>query len=114
VRELVFALDADAAGQQQWRALAHHAVLQGKRVAALAPTAYGGQKDVNAAWVAETLAMAAGAVPAVAGEVRSTVPETLRKAWEERVAIMVVDGGLPRAGAERLAWTALHAPQAAP
>ena len=35
VRELVFALDADAAGQQQWRALARQAALRGKRVAVL-------------------------------------------------------------------------------
>jgi len=35
VRELVFALDADAAGQQQWRALARQAALRGKRVAGL-------------------------------------------------------------------------------
>ena len=31
VRELVFALDADAAGQQQWRQLARQAALRGKR-----------------------------------------------------------------------------------
>jgi hypothetical protein len=42
VRELVFALDADAAGQQQWRALAREAALRGKRVAVLPPEAYGG------------------------------------------------------------------------
>ena len=35
VRELVFALDADAAGQQQWRQLARQAALRGKRVAVL-------------------------------------------------------------------------------
>jgi Toprim domain len=53
VRELVFALDADAAGQQQWRQLARQAALRGKRVAVLEPAAYGGQKDVSAAWAAE-------------------------------------------------------------
>ena len=42
VRELVFALDADAAGQQQWRQLARQAALRGKRVAVLPPEAYGG------------------------------------------------------------------------
>jgi hypothetical protein len=31
VRELVFALDADAAGQQQWHALARQAALREKR-----------------------------------------------------------------------------------
>jgi hypothetical protein len=55
VRELVFALDADAAGQQQWRALARQAALRGKRVAVLPPAAYGGHKDVNEAWVAGAL-----------------------------------------------------------
>jgi hypothetical protein len=35
VRDLVFALDADAAGQQQWRQLARQAALRGKRVAVL-------------------------------------------------------------------------------
>jgi DNA primase len=49
VRELVFALDADAAGQQQWRMLARQAVLRGKHVAVLEPAAYGGRKDVNEA-----------------------------------------------------------------
>ena len=49
VRELVLALDADAAGQQQWRQLAREAALRGKRVAVLPPAAYGGHKDVNEA-----------------------------------------------------------------
>jgi hypothetical protein len=40
VRELVFALDADAAGQQQWRQLARQAALRGKQVRVL-PTAAG-------------------------------------------------------------------------
>jgi len=44
VRELVFALDADAAGQQQWRQLARQAALRGKRVEVLEPTAYGGYR----------------------------------------------------------------------
>ena len=33
VRELVFALDADAAGEQQWRQLARQATLRRKQVA---------------------------------------------------------------------------------
>ena len=41
VRELVFALDADAAGQQQWRQLARQAALRGKQVAVLPAAAYG-------------------------------------------------------------------------
>ena len=35
VDALVFALDADTAGQQQWQALARQAALRGKRVAVL-------------------------------------------------------------------------------
>jgi DNA primase len=50
VRELVFALDADVAGQQQWRQLARQAVLRGKRVAVLPAAAYGECKDVSDAW----------------------------------------------------------------
>ena len=52
VRELVFALDADAAGQHQWQALARQAALRGKRVAVLEPSAYGGHKDVSEDWAA--------------------------------------------------------------
>jgi DNA primase len=37
VRELVLALDADAAGQQQWHARARQAALWGKQVAGLPP-----------------------------------------------------------------------------
>ena len=50
VRKLVFALDADAAGQQPWRTLAQQAALRGKRVAVLPAAAYGGHKDASAAW----------------------------------------------------------------
>jgi hypothetical protein len=39
VRALVFALDADTAGQQQWQVLAREAALRGKRVAVLEPAA---------------------------------------------------------------------------
>jgi DNA primase len=48
VRALVFALDADAAGQQQWRRLARQAALRGKGVSMLEPAAYGGHKDASA------------------------------------------------------------------
>ena len=110
VRELVFALDADAAGQQQWRTLAREAALRGKRVAVLPPAAYGGHKDANEAWAAGVLAM--DAWPAVARErpAELEVPEDLREIWEERTSIMVYDGHVPRAEAERLAWAGL-APQ---
>ena len=49
VRALVFALDADAAGQQQGRQLARQAALRGKQVAGLEPAAYRGYKDASAA-----------------------------------------------------------------
>jgi DNA primase len=64
VRELGFALDADAAGQQQWRQLARQAALRGKRVAVLPTAAYGGCKDASDAWA--TGVLAAGAGPAAA------------------------------------------------
>ena len=60
MRELVFALDADVAGQQQWQALARQAALRGKRVAVLPVAAYGGYKDVSEAWAAGVLARGDG------------------------------------------------------
>jgi hypothetical protein len=53
VRELVFALDADAAGQQHRRALAWEAALRGKQVAVLEPAAYGGYEERAAIMVYE-------------------------------------------------------------
>ena len=67
VRELVLALDADAAGQQQWRPLARQATLRGKRVAVLAPAAYGGYKDMNEAWMAGVLTIGAWPTAEAAG-----------------------------------------------
>ncbi len=107
VRKLVFALDADAAGQQQWRALARQAALRGKRVQVLEPAAYGGHKDANAAWTAGVLTIGAWSAAAAGGPEELAVPEDLREGWEERAAIMVYDGHLPRTEAERLAWAAL-------
>jgi hypothetical protein len=105
-RELVFALDADATGQQQWRALAREAALRGKRVAVLEPAAYGGHKDVNEAWMAGVLLIGGGptALDAPAWLER---PKALRDAWEERAAIMEWDGGLARPVAEQAAWRCL-------
>ena len=60
-RRVVFALDADAAGQQQWQALARQAALRGKQVAVLPPQAYGGCKDVSEAWAAGVLCLDGGA-----------------------------------------------------
>jgi DNA primase len=59
VRE-VRALDADAAGQQQWRQLARQAALRGKQVGVLAPETYRGYKDVNEAWMAGALTIGDG------------------------------------------------------
>jgi DNA primase len=55
VRTIVFALDADAPGQNNWREVALQARLKGKKVALLPPEAYGGSKDPNEAWMAGTL-----------------------------------------------------------
>jgi hypothetical protein len=108
VRALVFALDADVAGQQQWRQFARQATLRGKRVAVLPATAYGGYKDVNEAWVAGTLAVDAWSTPAEEPGARLAVPADLHEAWEERVAIMLTDGHLRPADAARLAWEGLQ------
>ena len=106
VREVVFALDADAAGQQPWRQLARQAALRGKRVAVLPAAAYGEYKDVNEAWAAGVLAVGDG--PAAASGEKDAVPEALREAWEERAAIIAADGHLTHAEAERLAWAGLQ------
>jgi hypothetical protein len=108
VRELVFALDADAAGQQQWRQLVRQAALRGKGVAVLPAAAYGGHKDVNEAWVAGTLAVNTRFTPAAETGARFAVPEDLYEAWEERVAIMLADGHLLPTAAARLAWEGLQ------
>jgi len=108
VREFVFALDADAAGQQQWRQLARQAALWGKHVAVLEPVAYGGHKDVSAAWAAGVLRVNASPVAARQDPASLEVPEDRREAWAERVAIMVTDGGVRREDAERLAWAGLQ------
>ena len=101
VGTLIFALDADAVGQQQWRVLARQAVLRGKQVAVLPPTAYGQEKDVNAAWVAGTLSLGSGASPGTPD------PCALHERWEERAAIIEWEGGLPRTAAEQVAWHCL-------
>jgi hypothetical protein len=114
VRELVFALDADPAGQRQWRQLARQAALWGKAVAVLRAVAYREHKDVNEAWAAGVLAVGAGPATAAVGDEVLAMPQHLREPWAERVAIMVTDGGLPREEAERLAWEYLQAPGEAP
>src|SRR5712691_3036177 len=113
VRALVFALDADAAGQQQWRQLARQAALRGKRVAGLPAEAYGGLKDASAAGAAGVLCVGERPEAARQHAERLEMPEEVREAWAERIAIMVADGGVPRADAERLAWEYLQVPGAA-
>jgi DNA primase len=113
VRALVFALDTDTAGQQQWRALARQAALRGKRVAVLLAAAYGGCKDVSEAWATGVLAVGSRPAAAPGGEALA-VPPHQHESWAERVAIMVTDGGLPHEEAERLAWAGLQTPGAAP
>ena len=108
MRELVFVLDADAAGQQQWRQLARQAALRGKRVAVLPAAAYDGHKDVNEAWVAGSLVVDTWFTPAEETGARLAVPEYLHEDWEERVAIMLADGHLLPADAARLACEGLQ------
>ena len=91
VRELVFALDAEPVGQQQWRQLAPQAAMRGKRVAVLPAAAYGGHNDVNEAWVAGTLAVDTWCTPGEETGARLAVLEDLYEAWEERVATLLVD-----------------------
>jgi hypothetical protein len=108
VRALVFALDADAAGEQAWRALARQAALRGKRVEVLEPTAYGEHKDVNEAWVAGELTVGdwpAGA--ALGGATAPALSEDLHELWQERAAIIAADGHVPPAEAARRAWACL-------
>jgi hypothetical protein len=67
VRELVFALDADRAGQQQWHQLVRQAALRGKQVSVLPTATYGGYKDVNEAWAAGVLAVGVRSAAAATG-----------------------------------------------
>jgi len=82
-------------------------------VAVLEPAAYGGCKDVSEAWVARVLAVSAGPAAASTRGDTLAMPEDVREAWAERVAIMTVDGGVQRGEAERLAWEGLQPPAAA-
>jgi len=55
----------------------------------LAPAAYGGYKDVNAAWAAGVLRV--GAWPAAAGDGPEgrAIPQALQELGEERTALLV-------------------------
>ena len=79
VRELVFALDADTVGQQQWWQLARQAALRGKAVAVLPAAAYSGHKDVNEASAAGVLVVGAGPATAVVGNEVLAMPQHLRE-----------------------------------
>ena len=82
-------------------------------MAVLLAAAYGGSKDVSDAWAMGVLAVGAG--PAAApGEEALAMPEHPREPWAERVAIMVIDGGLPHADAERLARESFQTAGVAP
>jgi Toprim domain len=83
VRELVFALDADAEGQQQWRQLARQAALGGHHVAILPPEASGGFQDASEAWGAGLLTVGSRPAAATAGGGALAVPAHLREDWEE-------------------------------
>jgi len=84
VRVLVFALDADSAGQQQWRTLARQAALRGKRVAVLPAGAYGGCKDVSEAWGAGVLQIGTWTVAGRERPEGLESPKDLQEAWAER------------------------------
>lgn len=107
VQDLVFALDADGAGQQQWRTLARQAALRGKRVAVLDAAAYGGYKDVSAAWMARVLTIDAWSIDGAHGDGESIGSAGWRETCEERLAIMMYDGHLPYVTAAGLAWAVL-------
>jgi hypothetical protein len=108
VRTLVFALDADSAGQQQWRQLARQVALRGKRVAVLPPPAYGGHNDVNDAWVAGTHAVNTWCTPAEGTGAGLCYPCGPPRGLRERVALLLADGHLLPADATRLAWEGLQ------
>jgi len=96
VRELVFALDADAAGQQQGRQLARQAALRGKQVAVLPPEAYGGWKDASAAWAAGVLTVDGGsAAPGMGGVAVPELSEALQEQWQELMAIIAAASHTP-------------------
>ena len=98
-RDLVFALDAAAAGPQPWRAVARQAARRGKRVAVLPAAAYSGHQDASAAWAAGVLTVSGRPTTAAAVVEGKEMPQALRERWEERAAIMAYDGKLPRAAA---------------
>jgi len=81
-------------------------------VAGLPEAGYGGCKDVSEAWAAGVLWLDGGATD-LDGTLGYCVTQERRETWMERVAIMVVDGGLPPAEAARCAGAANPASGAA-
>jgi hypothetical protein len=83
-------------------------------VAVLPATAYGGYKDVSAAWTAGVFVLPD--LPSAGGEQPAGLHrlDTWQEQWEERAAIMEWEGGLRRADAERAATHRLQERAAAP
>jgi len=114
VREVILALDQDGAGQETAQSLARSGALHGMRVGLLDPAAWGGHKDLAAAWLAGALDLQS--LELEVGPERSALdPATERQAIEEppaRPARKLVGhcarhvrlAGLPRdpAGLERI------------
>ena len=73
------------------------------------PAAYGGHKDVSAAWAAGVLAVGTGPAAGAGPEGRER-SQTLEALGEERAALIVYDGTLLRAPAVCLAWAGLPLP----
>ena len=63
---------------------------------------------MSEAWVARVLTVGVGPAAAATGGATLAVPEKLREAWEERAAIIAIDGHLTHAEAERLVWAGLQ------
>ena len=108
VRELVFALDADAAGQQQWRCLPAKPHCGGSRSWCWSRRRMGGVKMSMRRGSPGALAVNTWLTPAEETGARLAVPADLHEAWAERVAIMLADGHLLPEDAERLAWEGLQ------
>ncbi len=96
LRELVFYLDADEAGQKKRQEMSRAAAMRGKRVSYLPPEALGGHKDLSAAWGADALRLDLSPGPLdIWGEVAAWPPER-REAWEEKAAILEYESKMDR------------------
>ena len=70
----------------------------------------GASSPARRRWGAGLLTVGSRPAAATAGGGALAVPAHLREAWEERAAIMMEEGGLLPAAAERLAWEGLPYP----